>query len=100
MVTKAKASLSPLGHAYDSLPSLQNLADNVLSLHKLYKDGSDGLVAVYYGLAGAPWVAAYARDVLGLSVCAFSDGTSIVPIHGDCRSAKVILRNLLEHARL
>lgn len=75
-------------------------SDILLSLHKLCKDGSDGLVAVYYGLAGAPWVAGYARDFLGLSVCAFSDGTSIVPIHGDCRSAKVILRNLLEHARL
>lgn len=73
-------------------PSLESIADIVLSLHKLSNDDSDGLVAGYYELAGASWVVAYARDVLGLSVCAFGERTSTVPISGDFRSAKVILR--------
>lgn len=91
-VNKAKAGSSPLGDAYDSIPSEDNIANIVLQLHKLSKDDSGGLVMVYYGLAGAPWVAAYARDVLGLPVCVFSEGTSTVPISGDYKSAKVILR--------
>lgn len=80
VVEKTKASLSPLGDAYDSISSLENIADIVSLLHKLSKDDSNGLVAVYCGLAGAPWVAAYARNVLVLPICAFSEGTSIVLI--------------------
>ncbi len=79
-----------LKNVYDSIPH-EELVSNILSfMHKV--KGSQNLIYEHHGLAGAAWSAAFARDILGLLVCVFSDAESTSPISGDLKTAKVIIR--------
>ena len=64
----------------------------MLSLAKiLLKD--EGAIMAYYGLKGAGWIIAYARQVLGLPVCTVKFSASSVPISGDYHHARIFVHS-------
>ena len=77
--------------AYESIPSEETAVRVILSLSRLVQEDS-GLILAYHGLRGAAWVIAYARHVLGLSVCVLRSTSKSVPISGDYHSARVVVR--------
>jgi hypothetical protein len=75
---------------YDSIPHENCIADIILLLNKIV--GTDRNVTFEVrGFMAAAWIAAYARDILGMPVCVFGkDNTKTAS--GDLTTAKVILR--------
>jgi hypothetical protein len=80
-----------LNDVYDSIPHEELIADLILMLHKVSVPGKN-LVFEHYGINGAAWVAAFARDILGISVCVFGDAEFMLPVSGNLTTAKVIIR--------
>jgi hypothetical protein len=80
-----------LNDVHDSIPHEELIADLILMLHKVSVPGKN-LVFEHYGINGAAWVAAFARDILGISVCVFGDTEFMLPVSGNLTTAKVIIR--------
>lgn len=76
--------------AYDSIPSEETAVQVILALSRLVQEDRR-LTLAYHGLKGSGWVIAYARHVLGLSVCVLSSDSQTVPISGDYHSARVLV---------
>lgn len=74
-----------------SIPSVGVLAQAIVMLQKVVLDDDAKHVLIYRGWAGAAWVTAYARHVLGLPVCVLRTAQESVPINGSYQDAKVYL---------
>ena len=85
----ARRLLQSDDHAAMSIPSAETAAQVILALARLAQDPR--LILNYRGLKGSGWVIAYARHVLGLSVCVRSSASNSVPISGDYQSARVLV---------
>ena len=75
---------------YHCIPNEETAVLVILALSKLMRE-DQGHVLAYHGLTGAGWVIAYARHVLGLSVCVLKPDLQPVPISGDFSNAKVLV---------
>ena len=74
-----------------SIPSVETLVQVVLMLQKLAMHTDAAYKIIYRGWEGAAWVIAYARHVLGLSVCVLRTAQDSVPINGDYKSSRVFV---------
>ena len=77
-------------YIYASIPNQETVSKVMMSLSQLMQEDSSWIFE-YHGFEGSAWVAAYARHVLGLPVCIFDSPTSTIPIHGEFRTARVLI---------
>ncbi|KAL8767258.1 MAG: hypothetical protein Q9209_006184 [Squamulea sp. 1 TL-2023] len=75
---------------HSSLPNIETLVHIVLLFKRLTQEDPRHILC-YQGWAGAAWVIAYARHVLGLPVCVLRTSQDSVPINGEYHNAKVLV---------
>ena len=81
---------SKVSLAHRSLPDADTTVQVIIALFKVVQEDST-LILEYYGLIGAAWLIAYARDVLGLSVCVLKSSSEAVAISGEFHTSKVLV---------
>ncbi|KAL8776354.1 MAG: hypothetical protein Q9213_008303 [Squamulea squamosa] len=79
-----------LPELHSSLPNIETLVHVVLLFQRLTQEDPKHILC-YQGWAGAAWVIAYARHVLGLAVCVLRTSQDFVPINGEYHNAKVLV---------
>ncbi|KAL8947883.1 MAG: hypothetical protein Q9222_005876 [Ikaeria aurantiellina] len=71
-----------------AVPDSQTLA-NLVRLFQTLMQRDSSHVLSYRGWAGAAWVIAYARHVLGLRVCVLRTSNDLLPVNGDYTESRV-----------
>ena len=72
------------------IPNEPTMARLIHLLYKLMQE-DPSTILVYDGIAGAAWVFAYCIDVLGLPTCVLTTRIGPRVLHGDPRTAKVLI---------
>ncbi|KAI4261171.1 MAG: hypothetical protein L6R42_003626 [Xanthoria sp. 1 TBL-2021] len=75
---------------HSSLPDNDTLVKLVLLFQRLDQEDHQHILS-YQGWAGAAWVIAYARHILGLPVCVLRTSQDSVPINGEYQNARVLV---------
>lgn len=75
---------------HSSLPNNETLIKLVLLFQRLDQEDHQHILS-YHGWAGAAWVIAYARHILGLPVCVLRTSQDPVPINGEYQNARVLV---------